>query len=113
MWGKFNHSSQFHWTYILRDRLNPGRFKIGYTNQAPEDRALQEDYRIYKAIGELPRAIEVCKFWPFLSPHSAFYIEQAPQTMLRKAGFHEVDKNNWVEMDDADLMFFLSIINPL
>src|SRR5262249_11090746 len=93
MWPNANASAQFHFVYLMRDRLQKNHIKIGYTTDHPEHRARQEDWRLYGSLKDGPRAIRIESQWYFRSDLSARFVEQAIIRKLRDLGTKEIDVN--------------------
>src|SRR5258708_22578699 len=107
MWGGPKSNSKYSFVYVCRDLNHPNRFKIGMSDD-PDQRAKQEDWRLYGKMGGLPASIEVTADWNFLTPLGAHYVEQSIIRLLRSQGYKEIDKQyNWFEIDHEDLHFFL------
>lgn len=112
MWGGPKSKSKYSCVYVLRDLNHRNRFKIGMSDD-PDQRAKQEDWRLYGRRGGLPASIEVTtSVWNFVTPHAAYYIEQSIIQLLRSQGYEEIEENNWFEIDHEDLHFFLDGSNP-
>lgn len=108
MWGHPKSNSKYWFVYVLRDRTHLNRFKIGMSND-PDQRAKQEDWRLYGKISDLPPFIEVMADWHFVTFLAAHYVEQSIIGLLRDQGYEEIDKEfNWFKIDNEDLRFFLN-----
>ena|ERR1700730_2796849 len=113
MWGGPKSNSKYSFVYVLRDVNHPNRFKVGMSD-APDQRAKQEDWRLYGKKGGLPAFIEVMADWNFRTPLAAHYVEQSIIQTLRRQGYKEIDKNyNWFEIDHESLDFFLKGLRSL
>jgi len=107
MWGGPKSNCKYSFVYVLRDLNHPNRFKIGMSDD-PDQRAKQEDWRLYGKQGRLPTFMEVMADWNFLTPLAAHYVEQSIIRLLRLQGYKEIDKRyNWFEIDHESLCFFL------
>jgi hypothetical protein len=111
---KPNHSVQSHFVYVFRDTFKKDHYKIGYTADDPSLRAAKEDWRLYGALGDTPKALKVESTWCFRSPFSAQYIEQGMIHMIRSLKFEEVDTDyNWFHIDSDSLHFVVKSLQPL
>lgn len=107
MWGGAKSNSKYSFVYVLRDLHHSNRFKIGMSDN-PDQRAKQEDWRLYGKKDGLPAFIEVMADWSFLTALAAHYVEQSIINLLRRQGYKEIDKQyNWFEIDHDSLHFFL------
>lgn len=64
MWGGPKFNAKYWFVYVLRDLHQPSRFKIGLSTD-PEQRAKQEDRRLYGKMDGLPPFIEIMAVWHF------------------------------------------------
>jgi len=107
MWGGARSNSKYSFVYVLRDLNYPDRFKIGMSDD-PDQRAKQEDWRLYGKKEGLPAFVEVMADWNFRTPLAAHYVEQSIIRLLRSQAYKEIDKKyNWFEIDHQSLHFFL------